>query len=167
MPEKTALTALLLKINVLRQKLDTRYKPMEQLLLVLVLITLVVLPVMVSPPLVPLLVYQKIVKIVWPMKNNALSAKPVSNLLLMLVLLLLQEKNISPASLQMVPVIQLALLVMLLLNLEQDPPQSPLLPPSMPLLELNAVAKMDTEKPLPPPNKIKLIKEFALLVENK
>jgi len=58
-----------------------------------------------------------------------------------------------------------ALLVMLLSNLEVDPPQSPLLP-SMPQLDLNAFAKMDTENPLPP-NKIKLIKQFALLVENK
>jgi len=166
LPEKTVSIALLIKLNVLRLKLDTRFKPMEQLLLVLVLITLVVLPEMVLPPLVPLLAYQKIVKIVWLMKNNALSAKPVSNLLLMLVLLLLQEINILPVSLQMVSVLKLALLVMLLLNLELDPPQSPLLPPSTQQLELNVDAKMDTENPLPP-NKIKLIKEFALLVETK
>jgi len=130
------------------------------------LITLVVLPLSELTTNVMVLLAQQIARIVWLMAPNVLSAKPVSNLLLMLALLLLQEKNISPASLQMVPVMPLALLVMLLLNLELDPPQSPLLPPSTQMLELNVVAKMDSENPLPP-NKIKLIKEFVLLVENK
>jgi len=65
----------------------------------------------------------------------------------------------------MVPLQITALLVMLLPNLELDPPLSPLLP-SMPQMDLNAFAKMDTENPLPQ-NKIKLPEQFALLVENK
>jgi len=78
---------------------------------------------------------------------------------------LLPLKNIFPAPPLMAPLQITAFLVMLLPNLELDPPLSPLLP-SVLQKDLNAFAKMDTENPLPP-NKIKLPEQFALLVETK
>jgi hypothetical protein len=64
LPEIIASIVSLIKLNVLRLKLDSRLPPLAQLPLVLVLIMLVVLPLTELPPLVLLLVYQQIARIV-------------------------------------------------------------------------------------------------------